>query len=256
MNKISNERKEEFLYYYNKGMNDYEIARTMGISNSTTYRWRKSYNLPPVHSRTESMNKPIFLTQENKEILCGTLLGDSSIQYYPKHRWKSPIFKCEHGGTQEDYTKLLYTKLSNLNTFFKKYTRFDKRTNKEYTTYCVKTSANPALLPYFKLLYSSGKKEICKEFLKDFTYKSLAYLYMDDGYYHQDSYYISTDSFSLNSIETLIQHIETVLNLHFTPIKHGSNYRIRLLKKDIEKFNNMVSVYMIDSLKYKIKTVS
>lgn len=106
------------------------------------------------------------------------------------------------------------------------------------------------------MLYSTGKKEIVREFLEHFTIKSLAFLYMDDGYYHQDSYYICTDSFSLESIEILVNYIKEKLGLTFTIIKHSSNYRIRLLKQDINKFNSLVSPYIIDSLKYKLKTVS
>ena len=254
--KISEERKEEFLLYYNKGMNDYEIARIMGISNSTIFRWRRNLNLPPHYSREKSINKPIELTQENKEILCGTLLGDGSIQYYPKYNWKSPIFKCDHGIGQKEYAELLYDKFINLGASLNEYKRYDKRTNKLYTTYCVKTKANPALFPYFIMLYSTGKKEIVREFLEHFTIKSLAFLYMDDGYYHQDSYYICTDSFSLESIEILVNYIKEKLGLTFTIVKHSSNYRIRLLKQDINKFNSLVSPYIIDSLKYKLKTVS
>ena len=230
--KISEERKEEFLLYYNKGMNDYEIARIMEVSNSTIFRWRKDLNLSPHYSREKSINKPIELTQENKEILCGTLLGDGSIQYYPKHNWKSPIFKCDHGIGQKEYAKLLYDKFINLGASLNEYKRYDKRTNKLYTTYCVKTKANPALFPYFTMLYSTGKKEIVREFLEHFTIKSL------------------------ESIEILVNHIKEKLGLTFTIIKHSPNYRIRLLKQDINKFNNLISSYIIDSLKYKLKTVS
>jgi hypothetical protein len=41
---------------------------------------------------------------------------------------------------------------------------------------------NPAFLPIYNELYKNRHKEITLEFLQNFTIKSLAYLYMDDGY--------------------------------------------------------------------------
>ena len=97
MKKINEIRKEEFISFYNQGYNDYTIARKMKISNSTIFRWRKSMNLYPNRNRELSRGKEITPTQEQIEILTGTLLGDSSLQYYPNHRWRTPKFKCDHG---------------------------------------------------------------------------------------------------------------------------------------------------------------
>ena len=82
MKKINEIRKEEFISFYNQGYNDYDIARKMELSYSTIFRWRKSMNLTPNRSKELSRNKEIIPTQEQLEILTGTLLGDSSLQYY------------------------------------------------------------------------------------------------------------------------------------------------------------------------------
>ena len=126
MKKINEIRKEEFASLYSQGYNDYDIARRMEISNSTIFRWRRSMNLTPNKSKELSRNREVVPTQEQIEILTGTLLGDSSLQYYPNHRWKSPKFKCDHGNSQEEYANLLYTKLQSLGSSIKKYNRIDK----------------------------------------------------------------------------------------------------------------------------------
>ena len=78
MKKINEIRKEECIRFYNQGYNDYDIARKMELSYSTIFRWRKSMNLTPNRNKELSRNKEIIPTQEQLEILTGTLLGDSS----------------------------------------------------------------------------------------------------------------------------------------------------------------------------------
>ena len=256
MEKLEKLKDLEIEFLYRKGFNDYQIARELEISNSTVFRWRKGKGLPAKNTKPTLQNRPIELSQENKEILCGILLGDGSLQYYPNYRWKSPIFKCDHGSAQKAYAESICNKLSNLGTTLKEYHRIDKRTNKEYTTFTVKTRANQALLPLYNELYSSGTKQITKSFLENFTIKSLAYLYMDDGYADQKTAYICTDAFSQESKEILVQHLKDNFNLNFSIVNHGKYYRLRLSQYDFGRFCTLVSPYIIESLKYKLKTVS
>lgn len=256
MKKINEIRKEEFVNLYNQGYNDYDIAKKMGISSSTVFRWRKEKNFLPNRNKEASRNKVIVPTQEQLEILVGTLLGDSSLQYYPNHRWRTPKFKCEHGDVQKEYAYLLCDKLSSLGSTIKKYNRLDKRTGKTYINYCVTTSCNPYFFAMYNQLYNSGKKEIDSNFLSNFTIKSLAYLYMDDGYADQNTAYICTDNFSDKSRRILIEHIENRFGLHFSTVNHGKYYRLRLSQYDFPRFKELVNPYIIESLKYKLRTVS
>lgn len=256
MKKISNIRKEEFINLYNQGYNDYEIARIMEVSDSTIFRWRKGMGLAPRMTKLLSRSKKIVPTQEQLEILTGTLLGDSSLQYYPNYKWRNPKFKCDHGPKQEEYAYLLYNKLQSLRSSIKRYTKVDKRTNKEYIVYCVTTSCNPYFLKMYNQLYSTGKKEVCSDFLKNFTIKSLAYLYMDDGYADQKTAFICTNSFSQKSREILVEYIKDNFNLHFSIVKHEKYYRLRLSQYDFPRFVELIKPYVIESLRYKLETVS
>lgn len=256
MRKIAEERKEEFLYLYKKGCNDYEIARIMKVSDSTIFRWRKSFNLPAYHTNILSRNQELVPTQEQLEILTGTLLGDSSLQYYPQYRWRSPKFKCDHGEPQKEYAELLLEKLASLKARLKSYKRKDYRTNKVYITHTITTASNPYFFKMYNELYINGNKQITSEFLKNFTIKSLAYLYMDDGYFDQNTAFICTDCFSSESIETLIFFLKENFNLSFSKVYHGKYYRIRLSQYDFPRFKELLSPYVIDTLKYKLNTVT
>lgn len=258
MKKIPEIRKQEFIDYYNKGLNDYEIARAMNISDSTTFRWRKSMNLPPLYTKKLSRSKPIEISDEQYEILCGTLLGDSTLEFYPNIGQRSPRLKCEHGMQQKEYIEHLNAKLSSLGTSIKENHRVDKRNNKHYISYTLRSLANPNFLSLHSILYNNGKKIISKQLLSYFTIKSLAYLYMDDGYYHQDTALICTDCFSEEDLNIMSNFIKEKFDLSFSVVCHGKNHgkRLRLLHKDYKKFCDLVSPYIIESLRYKIKTVS
>lgn len=258
MKKIPEVRKQEFFDYYCRGLNDYEIARAMHISNSTTYRWRKSMNLPPKYTRQLSRSKPKEISREQYEILCGTLLGDSTLEYYTSRGQRSPRLKCDHGVKQKEYAKHLYEKLLSIGVSLKENKRVDKRNNRYYSSYTIRSLANPCFLPLYSNLYKNGKKIISKDFLSYFTIKSLAYLYMDDGYYGQGTALICTDCFSDEDLVTLSSFIKENFKLHFSIVRHSKNYgkRLRLLHKDFERFCELVKPYIIESLQYKLKTVS
>lgn len=256
MKKINEDRKEEFKFLYSQKLNDYDIAERMYLSYSTIFRWRKELNLPPNRIKLKSRSREIIPSQEQMEILSGTLLGDSSLQYYPKYRWKSPKFKCDHGEKQKEYAKLLHSKLESLGSSLKRYERVDKRILKKQVIYCITTKSNPYFLSMYNMLYSTGRKEITLEFLDNFTIRSLAYLYMDDGYTDQKTAYICTDNFSQQSKKILVQYIKEHFNLHFTIVNHGKYYRLRLSQYDFSRFCTLINPYIIDSLKYKLNTVS
>lgn len=187
------------------------------------------------------------LTQEQREILCGTLLGDSSL-IYPSKGSKTPIFNCDHGLQQKEYSELLANKLNGRCAVRH---RYDKRTQKTYTSYTVTTLSNTEYLKLYENLYVNGKKCITKDFLKDFTEISLAYLYMDDGYTSHNTMFICTDSYDEMSCDNLIEHCEEKFGIKFTKSKHGNSIRLRLCFDDRNKFINLISPYMMDEMKYK-----
>lgn len=191
------------------------------------------------------------LTQLQKEILCGTLLGDSSLQY-PSKSSKTPIFTCDHGPKQKEYSKLLSEQL---NGRLVERLRYDKRTQKTYTSYTVTTLSNNEYILMYNQLYINGKKCITKDFLKNFTGCSLAYLYMDDGYTIHNTMFLCTDAYDEESCDNLINHCLRKFNIHFTKNKHSKNgFRLRLCFDDRQKFIDLVSPYMMEEMKYKIPT--
>lgn len=185
------------------------------------------------------------LTKEQIEILTGTLLGDSSLQFMSK-KAKTPIYTCTHGKEQKDYAEL---KAQKLGASITERNRFDKRTEKIYESYYVWSKTNPYFLKIYDKLYKNKKKVITNEFLENFTDVSLAYLYMDDGYTSQKTAFICTDAFDDDSIFVLIKFLEKKYSITFRKVRGN---RIRLAFRDRIRFCNLIEKHMMDNLKYKL----
>lgn len=103
----------------------------------------------------------IELTEEQKQILYGALLGDGSLILH-KH-CKNAIFS---------YTSKSKQHVEYVSTPFKKYwsgegikqcTYYDGRTNKEYSRYVMRTYTNETFTDEYHKWYKNGIKEIPKD---------------------------------------------------------------------------------------------
>jgi len=248
--KISKERFEEL---YKQDLNDVLIAEKLKVTPGTVMRFRHKYGYKAIFKNPKLEAKPKEINQEQLEILTGTLIGDSSLQFTSSAS-KNPIYTVYHGEKQRDYSLLLADKLFSLEASYKEYLKHDKRRNVDSITCAVITKSNPLFIPLYNNLYINGTKTITKEFLDNFTLISLAYLYMDDGYYSRNTAFICTDCFDLDSVKNLINHCEKKFDLRFNYEKHGHGYRLRLKVADFKLFKYLISPYIIDTLKYKLGT--
>lgn len=244
--------KDKFDELYKLDLGDDYMAKKLNISIEEIKEYRNNNNLDEGKRNSLLESPSIKLSQEQLEIITGTLLGDSSLQF--TSNGVNPLFTTYHGEQQRDYMHHLEEKLKSLNSKYKEYTRLDKRDLKERITISVITSNNPEFKPLYNMLYdpNTKKKVITKEFLENFTIRSLAYLYMDDGYFCRSTARICTDSFDEQSRQNLIDHCIDNFDLSFTHEKHGSYYRLRLSTYDFKLFRYLIEPYVLDSLKYKL----
>ena len=120
--------------------------------------------------------------------------------------------------------------------------------------------------PYFNDLrdriYVGNYKSIDQHALKLLDFEALAILYMSDGclgkYIRENgkpSYTLTINMCRLSYGDQLIMKkaIKEKLDLEFNVVKTGKKYyTLRLRSKDLEKFMNGISPYILDSFKYKI----
>lgn len=244
ISKIDNNKFEEL---FNKGLSDYKIAKELNMSPDGVYSYRMRHNY--LRNNNLRLNSFIELTQFQKEVLLGTLLGDASLKFGEKS--KSPSIQCAHGIQQKEYCehKTEIFKTLNAHCEYHKRNVPDKRTGKLYEDYTMYIPANPALLSWYKSFYTP-KKVIPFDLFEYFTEVSLAFLYMDDGYKTGKNYCISTNCFSKESLLKFINVLKNKFNLDCTLLANNVIY-IRANSRNL--FTTLIKPYIIPSMQYKLQ---
>lgn len=188
------------------------------------------------------------LTQKQKDILVGGLLGDFSLRKIGK--FSRLVFEQKN----KDYLFHLYD-------IFKDFVRtppkerFQKRleSSEIKSTWYFSTISHPELQVYYEMFYPNGKKIIPKDLENYLSDRGLAYWYMDDGSKYGLSYNISTCSFDLQE-HKLFEHIFlTKWNIITeTRLKKYSTLYITKNNSSHIKFKNLIKPYIIPSMLYKL----
>ena len=322
---ILENRKEEFLYYYNQKLSDREIGEKMGVFRKTVGVYRQFLKLPPnkksplsllkksfielyeiglsdgqiadklkfsrsgiskyrsmlglVPNNTISENDKVIIkdleklnysndvinvligqtpiksnieeiTDREKAILIGILLGDGNI-YKKENSTKNAIFSTSHSSNQKLYSIHIATVLMRLGArlHFSHSKTPDKRNNKYYESYIVRLKPSKFFNNLYNIFYKNGIKTIPDYIYNYYTSESLAYQYMDDGSKICGTYKIATNCFSISELQKFQYFLLTKFNLKTTLHKDNGIY---IRKESANIFKELVSPYIIDSMKYKL----
>ena len=248
--KISKINKEEFEKLFYKGLSDYAIAKELNMSPNGIYSHRMRHNY---HRQDLRYNPKIELSEFQKKVLLGTLLGDSSLRMDKYH--KSPTISCAHGIKQKEYCEYKTEIFKNLGAHCKYHKRHiaDKRNNKLYEDYTMYVPANSKLKDWYTSFYVSNKKIIPFDLFDNFTEVSLAFMYMDDGFKINNSYSLSTNCFTY---EQLFQFKEFLLKKFGidTSIHKGNILYIKMNSRNL--FTQLISPYFCECMKYKLQSLN
>jgi hypothetical protein len=130
--------KEKFIEEFHNANSMKELKQNLKCSDWTIQDRMKKYSI----SKKE-INKEIILTEEQKDVIIGALLGDGGI--YSGKRCKNSYFS--YISSQKEHVDYIYSFLKNSMTErYKdgpvKSERFDSRTNKTYISYSIRTENN------------------------------------------------------------------------------------------------------------------
>ena len=236
-----------------EGKTNKEIAELLG-SNPTTIR---NYIVNDLHleynsKRTKTLTKKnIILTQEQEEVLYGSLLGDMSLDV----NWKNARFIITQGGEQEAYFDHKCKIFEGLLGKPLKKDRYDKRTDKWYHKYTVKSLTNPLYTKMKEELYPNGVKTVTQNWLDKITPRGLAFWYMDDG---SNNGILATNCFSDNECKLIQNWFKIKWNIE-TTIEHQKNKDgilqpvIYFPKQSKYKLYVLIKDFIIPEMEYKFK---
>lgn len=219
------------------------------------------------------------LTQIQKDLLFGTLLGDGNLHTNSSGgTWR---YRATHAIVKKDYLFHKYGILKNLcgsPPFMEK--KVDIRTGvalekKTTFNYSFNTLIHPSLCFYGNMFYTYDKRT--ELWVKDVPIKieqfltpcGLAYLYMDDGSLkwlgHSNAMCICTESFSHDGVKRLQNALKHSFNIHTTvnkkqlknPNQNGASreaygLRVFIPEKSSADFRELIKPYLVDCMKYKV----
>ncbi len=119
------------------------------------------------------------LTQEEKDILLGSLLGDACIEKGRTKKYNTALISFGHSIKQREFVMWKYDKLQRLSTNCPK-----NCLNYGYGSINVRfsTKCHSCFYPLYDLVIKNGKKVVTEDWLKCIVNPiSLAVWYMDDG---------------------------------------------------------------------------
>ena len=170
---------------------DGDVLRSKRILN---FRWRSFL------AGHNTRKKLLDFTADQRTLLLGTLLGDSSI-LYPYSGARSPRISFNHGPKQEQWARYKAERLPSL--------RFDVKSvpNCGYGTISIRGSSvcHPHLVPIFDLVNRDGKKCITTEWLDALSEEAIAWWYMDDGSLHPSDFVtLHTEGYSRGEVDIVV----------------------------------------------------
>lgn len=210
-------------------------------------------------------NNYIINEKELKSFIIGTVLGDSSLCGR-----KNKYLFMGHCESQIEYLKWKENIIkSNLpiGSTFRLGKGMTSPNNNRQNFYKVFTTSHHKLTSIYKIMYNeNNKKIVTQEALDKLTPIGIAVLFMDDGCKETiwdrkktekkiRSFAFSLGGFTKEEVELLSLHIKNNYDINSKVyIQKGKYPCLKItLKEDREKFVKLISPYIIESMKYKIR---
>jgi len=202
-----------------------------------------------------TVGRQFSISKFQKKVIIGCLLGDGSLEC--RSRGGSARLRIHHGWRQKELVFWKYKALKNLVSCIPKKIICWKnpKNSEDYYSWYFHTRTIPELREFYKTFYSNGKKRLPNNIAKLVTPISLAVWIMDDGCLDGNSLILNTHHLSLIENKTLQKIFRREFNLNCGINKDRRNWRLRFIKRDSPKMQNLIRPYVIPSMRYKIVPV-
>ena len=203
----------------------------------------------------EEYKNKLSLTDRQKEILIGTILGDGHLEklYTPE----SARLKIEHSYKQKEYVDWFYDEFKSwIRTKPKQ--KIKKVFGKIHKNYGFCTYGHRLLGNFQKNFYVEKKKVVPENLLENIAPLSLAVWYMDDGSIKSNKHkgvFLNTQGFNGKDVKTLQGILENKFGIASSIRKDETGEQIYLGGNSGEKFIKIIEPLIIPSMKYKIPRV-
>jgi intein/homing endonuclease len=184
------------------------------------------------------------LTEEECQIILGSLLGDGSAEIEPFRA----RYRTNHSLKQKEYVDWLITKLNRL---VRGKPRISKSGGWGDYTYSFNTLGHSEILNIANELYIDNKKTITRNYLNKLNSLGLAVWFMDDG---SESGMFSTHSFSEEENQIIVDYLKEVWNIDTKIYKDDPKnlYFICIKNSSLKILKDIIKDHIPECMKYKI----
>ena len=183
------------------------------------------------------------LTQEQKSIIIGSLLGDEYLRIIAGR--KDAYLEINHSISEKDYVDWKYQKLKNL---VKSPPKARKGKGKRIA-YRFFTKQHPEITKLYQKFYQDGKKIVPELQLVPLM---IAVWFMDNGSKCGKDYYLNCQRFDRLSQKRLMEMLRKQYGILVSLNRDKEYYRIRIRRESQEKLKRLIEKYLIPSMKYKL----
>lgn len=245
-----------------------DIAEKIGCHKSSIQYYFRKFGIKRdriIQQRLNNTdrNHPVILTHRAKEIIVGTLLGDSSITKYNRDcepvKVLNSTITCGHSFKQKEYT-LYLKKLLEQEGLKVNYTEnqedyisiIEGRTCTCHGRCDIRITRSISFNKWRDTWYPKGKKIVPRDIEEYITPLCLAIWFMDDGSKSNCSYYLHTEGFNIEDVNYLQKilldkfHIQTSIN------RFNEKPVIYIRAASRELFTSIIRPYVCESMKYKL----
>lgn len=257
--------KEDFIKSYEIGESLEKISDKFNVSREDITYLRQLYDIKRKGATYINRKKTeVPLTQRQKEILYGSLMGDAKRQHTQSYS-SAGFGQCE---SQKDY--LMWKYLEYANIVSENSLRFnedvDKRSGGRVASYRFYTLANSDVEIILKIFYRDGKKCVNNDILNNLTALSVAIWHMDDGsvswkkediekgWNSKPEIRLCTDSFSVEEVEMIIKWFKEKydINTHWRYHRKNKSPRIIIDADSADRYFSLIRPHIIPSMLYKV----
>ena len=183
------------------------------------------------------------LTQKQKSIIIGSLLGDGYLRIVPGR--KNAFLEINHSVSEKNYVDWQYQRLKDIVKSPPK----QRKGGGRRIAFRFFTQQHPELTKLYLKFYKDGKKTIPNLKLDPLM---IAVWFMDDGSKCGKDYYLNCQRFDLISQKRLMEMLNRQYGISTSLNRDKKYYRIRVRRRSQERFKKLIESYIIPSMRYKV----
>ncbi len=196
----------------------------------------------------EKLKSSLKLTDEQRDVLIGVLLGDAHLE--TQNGGRTYRVKFEYSAGHGEYANHLYK-------IFKEWilTPPQRKQDATHNNVWFQTVSHAAFRFYAHQFYDEKKKCVPKLIHRFLTARSIAYWFMDDGSIksrESKGVIFNTQGFERNEVKRLMTVLRKSFDLEASERKQKDGLQIYISGKSYKRFREIVDAYIHPSMRYKI----